>query len=155
MKIIAEINTKKATGPDNISGYILKITSITIAPVLAQLFSECMAQGIFPDKLKIAKILPIHKAEAKNLSTNYRPISLLSILGKIFEKAISARFLKFLDKHNVLTQNQFGFRKNRSTDQAVTEVYNNLLNNLENNMYTCAIFLDLAKLSTLSTTKYF
>ena len=99
----------------------------------------------FPDELKIAKIVPIHKGDAKNVSTNYRPISLLPILGKVFEKVIAARFLKFLDKHNILTQNQFGFRKKRSTDLAIAEVYNDLLQNLEDNKYTCAIFLDLAK----------
>ena len=145
IKIIREINTKKATGPDDIPGYVLKITSQTIAPELTLLFTECMTQGIFPDKLKIAKILPIHKGGAKNISTNYRPISLLPILGKVLEKVIASRFLKFINKHNILTQNQFGFRKNRSTELAIIEVYNNLLSNLENNKYTCAIFLDLAK----------
>ena len=104
-----------------------------------------MAKGIFPDQLKIAKIIPIHKGGAKNISSNYRPISLLPILGKVLEKIIAARFLKFINKHNILTQNQFGFRKNRSTELAVTEVYNRLLDNLENKKYTCAIFLDLAK----------
>ena len=121
-KIIAEINSKKATGSDGIPGYILKITADTIAPEISRLFSECMMQGIFPDTLKIAKILPIHKGNAKDIPTNYRPISLLPTLGKIFEKIIASRFLKFLDKHNILTKSQFGFRKKRSTELAITDV---------------------------------
>ena len=142
---ITEINSKKATGPDDISGYLLKITVQIIAPAIACLFNECMATGIFPDSLKTAKIIPIHKGDAKDDPTNYRPISLLPILGKIFEKILADRLVKFLEKHNIITQNQFGFRKNHSTELAITEVYNSLLTNLENNEHTCAIFLDLAK----------
>ena len=104
-----------------------------------------MTKGIFPDQLKIAKIIPIHKGGAKNIASNYRPISLLPIFGKVLEKITAARFLKFINKHIILTQKQFGFRKNRLTELAVTEVYNRLLDNLENKNYTCAIFLDLAK----------
>ena len=63
----------------------------------------------------------------------------------MFEKIVASRMLKFINKHNILTQHQFGFRKKHSTELAITEVYNDLLNNLEDNKFTCAIFLDLAK----------
>ena len=116
---------------------------ITLA--IACLFNECMATGIFPDSLKTAKIIHIHKGDAKDDPTNYRPVSLMPILGKIFEKILADRLVNFLEKHNIITQNHFRFRKNHSTELAITEAYNSLLINLENNEHTCAISLDLAK----------
>ena len=144
-KKITELNGRKATGPDEISHYLLKITCSILAPVIANLFNECMAEGTFPDELKIAKIIPVHKGDAKDNPTNYRPISLLPILGKLFEKILADRLLEFLNENNILTQNQFGFRKNYSTELAIADIYNNLLDNLEKKKHTCAVFLDLAK----------
>ena len=111
-----------------------------IAPFLVRLFNLCMDNGTFPAALKIAIIIPLHKGGVKNESTNYRPISLLPIFAKLFKKVI-----EHLDKYNLITDNQFGFRKNRSTELAVTNIHNALLGNLDNNMLTCTIFLDLAK----------
>ena len=144
-KKILKINWRKATGPDGVSGYLLRITADIIAPIIADLFNECMHKEIFPDALKAAKIIPIHKGDDKDNATNYRPISLLPIIGKLFERILADRLLNFFEANKILTQNQFGFRKHYSTELAITEIYNNLLNNLENNKHTCAIFLDLAK----------
>ena len=144
-KIINHINAKKASGPDEISGYIMKVTLNTIVPVLAELFNMCLSAGIFPDCLKTAEIVPIHKGGKRDITTNYRPISLLPQIGKIFEKIIASRMTSFIDKHKLLVQNQYGFRKHYSTELAVTEVHNKLLQNFEEKKHTCAIFLDLAK----------
>ena len=116
-----------------------------IAPVLVRLFNLCMDNGTFPDSLKIASIIPLHKGGQKTVPTNYRPISLLPIFAKLFEKIIKHRLVEHLDKYNLITDNQFGFRKNRSTELAVTNIHNALLGNLDNNKLTCTIFLDLAK----------
>ena len=141
---IDEIDTNKASLV-NIMGYLIKITKNVISPVLTDIFNTCLNEGVFPDCLKIAKIVPIHKKGAKDNPTNYRPISLLPVFGKLFEKIISKRIIKFLDKNKLLVHNQYGFRKHYSTELAVTEVHNKLLKNLENKKHTCAVFLDLAK----------
>ena len=131
-KLIKLIDINKACGPDEISGYLVKVTQSTIIPILVGLFNACMSMGIFPDCFKTAEIIPLHKGGKKEIKTNYRPISLLPQFGKLFEKVIAARITSFLDKHKLLVQNQYGFRKHYSTELAVSEVYNKLLDNFEN-----------------------
>ena len=76
---------------------------------------------------------------------DFRPISLLPILSKIFEKIIAKKMMKFMNKNNILTDSQFGFRTNNSTELAVTSIYDKLLQNLDDKKVTCSIFLDLKK----------
>ena len=144
-KLINKLKLNKAPGIDGISNYIIKLSIKTISSILMKLFNQCMDDGVFPDKLKIACIIPLHKGGEKTEPTNYRPISLLPLFGKIFEKIIETRLVKFLDKKKIITPHQFGFRKYYSTELAVTEIQNMLLKNLDENKVTCTIFLDLAK----------
>ena len=145
VKLIRELKLNKAAGSDGINSYIIKKTQYLIAPVLLRLFNKSMDTGIFPNALKIASIIPLHKGGSKTEATNYRPISLLPIFAKLFEKVIKHRLTTHLDENNIITDNQFGFRKSYSTELAVTEIQNTLLQNLDNNKITCTIFLDLAK----------
>ena len=92
-----------------------------------------MDKGIFPDTLKIASIIPLHKGGARTEPTNYRPISLLPVFAKLFEKVIKHRLITFLDGNNIITDNQFGFRKSHSTELAVIDIQNSLLHNLDDN----------------------
>ena len=144
-KLIKELKSNKAPGIDEINNYIIKVSAITIIPILLKLFNCCMNIGYFPDKLKIAIIVPLHKGGERSDVLNYRPISLLPILGKLFEKIIKKRFTKFLDKYSLINPHQFGFRKGYSTELAVAEVQNLLLKNLDDRKISCAVFLDLAK----------
>ena len=145
IKLITEIEMKKATGPDKISAYIVKVTCEIIAPIISELFNKCIHDGTFPNLLKIAEIIPLHKGDTKTDSTNYRPISLLPIYGKLFEKVIANRMIKFFDKNCIISPNQFGFRKNHSTELAISEIHNKLLKNMDESKFTCSVFLDLAK----------
>ena len=145
LKIIKKIDVNKACGPDKITGYLIKITKDVISPILTDLLNICFRTGVFPNCLKTAEIIPLYKEGKKEKATNYRPISLLPQIGKIFEKVIASRMTKFFDKHQLLVQNQYGFRKKLSTELAVTEVYNKLLRNFEEKKHTCAVFLDLKK----------
>ena len=104
-----------------------------------------MSEGTFPDKLKTAKIIPLHKGGQKSNPSNYRPISLLPQFGKLFEKVIKQRIIDFLDENNIISKHQYGFRKSHSTELAITDIQNELLQNLDENLITCTIFLDLAK----------
>lgn len=143
--IINSLDCKKSPGSDRISNYIIKTTKDIIAPVLVGVYNECLNKGIFPEIFKIAKIIPLYKGDDATKNSNYRPISLLPQFGKIFEKIISKRLISFLDKYSLLNKHQFGFRKNFSTELAVANIQDKFLDNLDNNIHTCAIFLDLAK----------
>ena len=109
------------------------------------IFNKAITTGQYPDALKIAKVIPLFKKGETTLITNYRPISLLSLLNKIFEKLLYRRLYKFLVKHNVLYKYQFGFRKGYSTTMALIEIVNNIKTAIDNNKFVCGIFLDLTK----------
>ena len=93
-KLIDNLKSNKATGLDGINSYIIKISAITIIPTLVLLFIACLAIGSFPDALKIACIVPLYKEGDRTDSSNYRPISLLPLFGKLFEKVIKKEIRK-------------------------------------------------------------
>jgi len=144
-KYIRNLQLNKSPGSDGISNYIIKKTQGVLAPRLVKLFNNSMEKGVFPDALKIARVIPLHKGGEKCNPTNYRPISLLPQFGKLFEKIIKVRLTDFLDNNNIITEHQFGFREGHSTELATTNIHNTLLQNLDNNLITCTVFLDLAK----------
>ena len=107
--------------------------------------NKSFEQGIFPDKMKIAKIIPIFKSGEKSSFNNYRPISLLPQFSKILEKLFTARLDSFLVKNKILYRSQFGFQKNQSTSLAVMELIEEITNNTEQKRVTAGIFIDLKK----------
>ena len=109
------------------------------------LFNLCLIKGVFPDQFKIAKVIPLHKGGDKQSTNSYRPISLLPALGKLFEKIISVRLLAYFNDHDLFSKYQFGFREGFTTEFAILDIYEKLLNNLDKGSVTCSIFLDLAK----------
>ena len=118
-KIIKEMKDKSG-GVDGISSKILKIIAKDISIPLEHIFNICIYKAIWPSVLKKADIIPIHKSRDKHLANNYRPISLISKLGKIFEKIIYIRFYDFCSKNSLISPNQFGFMKNRGTSDVLT-----------------------------------
>ena len=146
LNLIAKLVAKKACGYDHISNRIIKSTSYIIAPYLCQLYNNCIHQGVFPDAYKIAKVIPLFKKGGdKDSLDSYRPISLLPALGKLLEKLISVRVVRFFDAYDLFSPHQFGFRAKFSTDYAIIDIYEKLLSNLDKGLSTCAVFLDLAK----------
>ena len=101
--------------------------------------------GEYPDLLKIVKVVPIHKGGSTQDVNNYRPISLLSIFDKIIEKLMHIRLYSFLEKHNILFHNQFGFRKKNSTVYALTQITETIKESIDGGKYGCGIFIDLRK----------
>ena len=122
----------------------LKLSKVIIAPILSKLFNMRFKSGVFPNCLKVAEVVPIFKKGDQSKATNYRPISLLSQFDKILEKIIYHRLIHFLEKY-LLNKNQFGFRQNSSTIHAISKIYDQLLQNIDKDLYTCCIFLDLSK----------
>ena len=124
--IISSLNSNKLTGPNSIPLKTLKLTQNEISQHLAHIFSLSFKTGVFPDSLKIAKVIPIHKKDSKLIVSNYRPISILSNLNKILEKLMHSRVMKFLDDQKILYLKQFGFQKNVSTSHTIINLIENI-----------------------------
>ena len=118
-EIIDVIHKLDINKVNDISPKILKPPSSLFSRALTYLFNSCIATGVFPDELKIAKVIPLFKTGNRNLISNYRPISILPTLSKIFEKLVHKRMYNFLEKNDVLQNCQFGFRQGHSTVHAV------------------------------------
>ena len=143
--IIKSIKSTSACGVDNIPIAVIKHVANNISPVLSSLINYSFQTGSFPDALKIAKVVPVFKNGDKTLLNNYRPISLLNSFSKIFEKAFLSRLTSYLNKDKLLADEQFGFQKNRSTQQALTSFIDIVTEALDNKNYVIALFLDLSK----------
>ena len=125
--------------------FIFKKLNHIISPIICKLFNSSVLEGIFPAILKIAEVIPIFKTGNRSLILNYRQISLLLELSKIFEKLFHVRLYSFVESFCILTKCQFGFRCNNSTSDAVLEFLDCCYKSLDNKKYLVAIFLDLAK----------
>ena len=104
-----------------------------------------LIQGIVPDAMKIAKVIPIYKAKNKELFTNYRPISLLPVISKILERVVHCRLYSFLTRYNILYDSQYGFRNKHSTINAITEFTNDIMSSFDMKHTSLAVYLDLSK----------
>ena len=104
-----------------------------------------LSTGIVPEKLKIAKVIPVFKKGAKDNVSNYRPISVLPIFSKILEKCMYNRLFNFLNQFNIICNNQFGFRPKHSTSSALLSFIDNVVKSLDNKEVLLSLFLDLSK----------
>ena len=147
MKILNSFKSSKATCPNSIPVKLLNIISVEISVILAELINLSFSTGVFPSKLKEAIVIPIFKNKGSPLSTeNYRPISLLSNIDKIYQKLMHKRLIDFIDRCNCLYPQQFGFRTNHSTSTALinyTEKIRKSLDSLGN--HVCTVSIDLQK----------
>ena len=143
--LINILNPSKSVGPNSIPIKLLKIIGFSVSPLLALLVNQFFQSGIFPDKLKIAKVISLFKKGNPELPSNYRLISLLSVFSKIFEKLMYRRLYRFLEIHNVLFSLQFGFQENHSIDHALVSLTEAIRNTLDNKRIGCGIFIDLQK----------
>ena len=147
--IVGEINKliaglkNTATGYDYISAALLSLSLEYIADPLVHICNSSMIEGVFPEQLKIACVLPLYKAEDPMYFNHYRPVSLLTTLSKVFE--MYDRVFKFLDRLSILYKHQFGIRKNHSTHIALLSLIDRLTNAVENGEYVIGIFLDFSK----------
>ena len=116
-----------------------------IATNLSIIYNRCIELGVFPHLLKITKVISIHKGDSKMVASNYRPISLLPIFGKIFEKIIFKRLSDFVIRYKILYEKQYGFQRAKSTEDAIIDITQNILNSLEKKEHPCCVFLDFAK----------
>ena len=143
--IANKLKNDKSCGFDNVSAKLLKKVIHVVSYPLCAIFNSSLSSGIVPEKLKIAKVIPIFKSGSGEILSNYRPISILPIFSKILERAVFNRLLKFLNKCNIITDCQYGFRPGHSTSSALTHFIYNVLQTFENNEILIGLFLDLSK----------
>ena len=144
-KLLDGLNDNKSCRRDDIPVKFLKLSKNIISEFLVFIFNKCISLGTYPSLLKVAKVIPLYKEGPKDDCSNYRPISLLMHINKVFEKLIHTRLYSFLHKNKILNGNQYGFRKNSSTAFAIYDLIENKLQNLDESLITCALFVDLSK----------
>ena len=145
LSTIKSLKNNNSTGYDDFSTKFIKLSSGLIAPALTKIFNLATSTGTYPDNLKIAKVIPIFKKGDQTSVNNYRPISILSPINKIFEKILYSRLIKYINKSKILYKFQFGFRKNHSTEHALIELVDQIKLYMNGNHMTCGIFIDLSK----------
>ena len=129
----------------NIPVFIYQILAPLITPTASVLFNNSLSEGSFPECFKTAKIIPIFKSGDPNSTANYIPISMLPFLSKMLEKLMCARLDSYIKSNNTLCTNQFGFRKNSNTSDAIIEFLYYVYSSLDKKYSTIAVYLDFSK----------
>ena len=143
--LIQTLSSNKSTGPNSIPMSILKKIKNEISIPLSAIISNPFENGIFSNLLKSAQVIPVFKNGSRLSCNNYRPISLVSNIGKVIEKLIHKRLNHFLEQHKVFYYLQFGYRLNTSTSNALMSITENIQTHLDKNELTVGVFIDLRK----------
>ena len=145
IEAIKELSPNSAGGPDGIPASLLINCAEEIAPALKKKFSHSLSSSLIPTSFKKAAIIPVFKSGDKSLPSNYRPISLTSVLSKVIEKIIRKQVLTFLSHRGYLNNTQHGFRSGRSCLSALLDVYDNIMHMINNKSTVDMIYLDFSK----------
>ena len=140
-----KLNPRKAPGHDNLTPKLLQHVIDLIAEPLTYIYNLSVETGVVPSHLKISKVIPLYKKGDRWEPSNYRPISLLNVFDKVLEKLIHKRLMNFINRNDILYENQFGFRPKHSTTLAVLELVDTIYQNLDKKYYVAGIYLDLKK----------
>ena len=144
-KLLEKLETKKSTGLDNLPSKMLKIAAGVLAPSLAVLFNQSISSGIVPTEWKLARVTPIFKKGKRQDVNNYRPISIIPAVAKVFERIIYDQLFKYLSDNDLLVNCQSGFRTLHSTLTSLLEASNSWSVNIDNGLINGVIFIDLKK----------
>ena len=145
MKLCREIKVCKSSGFGDISTRIFKDAFRVLVPQLVYLFNLAFNTGIFPSKWKSATIIPLYKGGDKTDVSNYRPVSLLPLPGKLIEKVVHSRITNYFDVHDIITDKQGGFRKGFSTASSIAYLTDVLFAEMNKGLTSLAVFVDLRK----------
>lgn len=145
LKTFRSLNIKKTEDLWGLSVKVLHSIIESIAPYLAEIFNRCIDAGIFPDIMKHSKIIPLFKSGTRTDSTNFRPISILPALSKVFEKLILNQLSSHFNRNKLLDSNQFGFTRGRSTTDAGVVLLKHIFDAWEKAQDAIGIFCDLSK----------
>lgn len=143
----AILSLKNRTAPDchGIPVKVVKAAAHCLVIPLTHIYNRCVSDGYFPRSLKISRVTPVYKKGDRSVLSNYRPISVASIFGKVFEIIIKNRLQSYFDKHSLLSSSQFGFRPGRNITQALTELVDFVTDGFDRRRCSSALLLDLHK----------
>ena len=145
INLVSRFSNKTSEDVQSVCMKLIKNVIHHIVKPYTYICNLSLMSGIFPDDLKVAKVLPLYKSGILNEVSNYRPVSILPQLSTILEKLFEVRLRKYIDKHEFLFKGQYGFRTNHSTNLALNEMVNIILNALDNKMFSLGVFIDLKK----------
>lgn len=145
VNFINELKEGTSPGYDNLPAKLLKQIAPLLANPLQYIFNLSLKTGVFPSAFKKSIVIPLFKKGDTKLVTNYRPISLTPCISKVLEKIVKKRLCKFMDKHKILSENQFGFRENRSTQDAVNNVVQKIQEEIQKGKKPILLLLDIEK----------
>ena len=142
IKAIDNLENKNSSGHDGISNKLLKLIGHVLCKSLTLIINQMLTSGIFPDAFKTAKIILIHK---KGDLSNYRPISLLPTISKIFERIIYNQLYQYFNDNGLLAEQQYGFRSQHSTEYAATKLIDRISQEMDSGKTPGALYIDLSK----------
>ena len=143
--LLANLNVHKAAGPDFITARILKETCHVVAPILKTIFCSSLLTGVVPCDWRSANVIPIYKNGNRQNPGNYRPISLTSLVSKIFEKIVAFHITNYLECDNIFYDLQHGFRRYRSCETQLSSLVHDLMANFDHGIQTDLVLMDLSK----------
>jgi hypothetical protein len=152
-KTMNKINPNKASDIYKIKPALIKDLTPFLAPILTDLFNQAIDEHEYPDPLKATKVIEIYKKADRTLPQNYRPISLLPIIAKLFDTIINNQMMAHLLSNNIISDTQYAFRPNSSTTSALQTIINKIHKHKSQKQPTLAIYIDLSKIyDTAQTT---
>jgi len=144
-KQLTKLNAHKATGPDCIPTAILREAADELAPVVSKLYQHSLNTGTVPKDWRDALIVPVFKKGEKHQPSNYRPVSLTSVVCKVLEHVVYSSVMRFYDQHHILTEAQHGFRARRSCESQLLWTIQTIAGRLQGKGQVDIILLDFAK----------
>ena len=137
--------SNSSPGWDGLCAKVVKSTFLTYIKSLVHVLNLSPRQGVFPSELKVARVIPIYKGEDAMKINNYKPVSVLPLFSKIFERVMYDRINDFITKNNILYKYQFGFREGQGTNMALTVLMDKILNFIDSGDVVLGVFLDFSK----------
>jgi hypothetical protein len=136
---------ESAMGWDGINAKVIKQTFQSFISPLLHVMNLSIQHGFFPQRLKLARVIPLYKSGDSQLFSNYRPVSVLPFFAKILERLMYNRLYEFINKHNILYKYQFGFRQSHSTNMALIVLIDKIAEAIDNGEFVVGVFLDFRK----------
>ena len=143
--LINTLDVTKSSGPCFAPTKLLKMARLELSIPMSKVCNASFDEGVFPEKNKIAKVIPSHKNGPTDDVNNYRPISLLSVFSKIMEKLMASRLTTFLELHEIIYPKQFGFRAVFATSHSLISIIETIRKSLDSGKFGCGVFIDLKK----------
>jgi len=145
LNVIDRMKPKSSSGFDGLSNKLLKCIKYELVDCITIIINQSFTTNIFPDQLKLAKVIPLYKKNEDYLFDNYRPISLLPSISKVIERIMHFQIIEYFHEHNLMYNSQYGFRQNHSTELATLEIIDKIAYQMDRNEIPLNIFLDLSK----------